>query len=98
MPPRGRETAPAGKSAVICFVSLVRLLKLSRDKRPEGSLPAFAWNDVAAGLNSYPLHYRAAFAFSILLYPPSRWFTLRLPTREREDYGLTVFSLDDKMG
>lgn len=27
--------------------------------------------DVAFRLNPYPLHYQAAFAFSIFLYPPS---------------------------
>ena len=31
-------------------------------------------------------------------YPQSHRYTLRLPTREREYYGLTVFRLDNQMG
>lgn len=44
--------------------------------------------------NPYPPHYKAAFAFSILLYPQPYRFALRLTfPREllREDYGLTTF-------
>ncbi|SRR5258706_1809626 len=40
----------------------------SRDERPDGSLPAFAEGDVAERRNPYPLHYKGAFAFSVLLY------------------------------
>jgi hypothetical protein len=43
--------------------------KLSRAERPDGSLLAFARGDVADRLNPYPVHYRRAFAFSILIYP-----------------------------
>src|SRR5713226_851892 len=39
-------------SAVICFSSLSRLVKGSRHERPCGSLPAFAWGDVAAPILS----------------------------------------------
>lgn len=39
-------------------------------KDHSGSLPAFAGGDVASErLNLYPPHYKAAFAFSTLLYP-----------------------------
>ena len=50
---------------------LKRLVRFSRDERPEGSQPAFAWGDLAQGLNPYPPDYRTAFAFSLILYPPS---------------------------
>jgi hypothetical protein len=43
--------------------------KRSRQERPDGSLPAFAWDDVAASRNPYPGDYRLAFACSIVLYP-----------------------------
>ena len=49
---------------------LKRLTRFSRDESPEGSRPAFAWGDLARGLNPYPPDYRAAFAFSLILYPP----------------------------
>src|SRR5712692_8258584 len=39
-------------SAVICFSSLCRLVKGSRHERPCGSLPAFAWGDVATPILS----------------------------------------------
>ncbi len=69
-------------SCVYCHLLclLYRFLKLSCDKRPDGSLPAFAWDDVGCCRNPYPAHYRLAFAFSIFLYPQRRRFTLRLPT------------------
>ncbi len=41
----------------------------SRDERPDGSLPAFAWGDVAEWRNLYLLHYKGAFASSVFLYP-----------------------------
>jgi hypothetical protein len=47
------------------------LARFSRDERPEGSQPAFAWGDFVRGLNPYPSDYRTAFAFSLVLYPPS---------------------------
>jgi hypothetical protein len=54
-----------------------RLIKLSCDERPDGRLLAFAWSDVAWWLNSYPPHYRIAFAFSILSGPHIHGLTLR---------------------
>ena len=65
----------------ICIAPCVGWPRLSRDGRPEGSLPAFAvryyclWTDQR--VNLYPLHYRTAFACSLLLYPPP----LRLASR-----------------
>src|SRR5215467_11649285 len=35
------------------------------------------WDHVARRLNPYPLHYRAAFACSLLLYPPPHQPLLR---------------------
>jgi len=52
--------------------------RLSRDTGPGGSLPAFAWGDVAQRLNPYPAHYRPAFAFSTILCPQSYRSTLQL--------------------
>src|SRR5262245_18508077 len=57
---------------------LRRLADGSRPPTPEGSLPAFAWGDVAQGLNPYPAHYRPAFASSLVLYPQPRRLALRL--------------------
>jgi len=41
--------------------------------------------------NPYPPHYKAAFAFSTILYPQSHRLTLRLAFPKGEDYGLTTF-------
>ena len=73
------EAAPTVllSSVVICFASFVWLVRLSRNERPNGSLPAFAWDNVALRLDPYPLHYKAAFAYSILLCPQSIGFLLR---------------------
>ena len=59
------------QAAVICSVPRSQLFRRSRAETPEGSQPAFAWDDFARGLNPYPLGYRAAFASSLILYPPS---------------------------
>ena len=72
---------------LLCFLS--RFLKLSRDVRPRGSLPAFAWGDIALfELNPYPPHYRAAFAFSPLLYPLPHRGHLALPLPRGTALGL----------
>ena len=64
------ETAPAASCRhLLCLPS--QLFRRSRAETPEGSQPAFAWDDLAGGLNPYPLDYRAAFASSLILYPPS---------------------------
>jgi hypothetical protein len=55
-------------------------------------------------LNLYPLDYRAASAFSILLYPQPRMLALRFAfpqarrSRERENYGLTTFRVSARVG
>jgi hypothetical protein len=71
---------------LLCFFG--RLVKLSRDGRPEGSLPAFAPGDVARRLNPYPPRYRAAFACSLFLYPHRRRRALQPSYPERSDTGL----------
>lgn len=70
---RKAEDAHATYVASICNFLLRRFCKFSRPLRPAGSLPAFA----AELRDSYPLHYRVAFAFSSLLYPPPEQRTLR---------------------
>jgi len=57
---------------------LGRLAKVSGDARPDGRQLAFAWSDIACVLNSYPPHYRGAFASSILLFPHAYRLALRL--------------------
>ena len=54
---------------LLCLPS--QLPRRSRAETPEGSQPAFAWGDLARRLNPYPSDYGAAFASSLLLYPPS---------------------------
>ena len=49
---------------------LKRLTRCSRDERLEGSRPAFAWGDLARGLNPSPSDYGTAFASSLVPYPP----------------------------
>jgi hypothetical protein len=41
--------------------------------------------------NPYPPHYKAAFAFSTILYPQSHWLASRLAFPKGENYGLTTF-------
>src|SRR3972149_6183342 len=77
---------------------LCRFARLSRDERPKGSLPAFAWGDVAPRLNPYPPCYRAAFAFSLFLYPHRCRRTLRLAYPEGRRYGLTTFRFKERTG
>ena len=70
---------------------LKRLARFSRDERPEGSRPAFAWGDLAQGLNPSPSDYRMAFAFSLILYPPTHRLHLAVGLPRKEDDGLTTF-------
>ena len=60
---------------LLCLPS--QLFRRSRAETPEGSRPAFAWSDLTRGLNPYPLDYRAAFASSLILYPPFHQHPLR---------------------
>ena len=72
---RRRPHQQASCRHLLCFPS--QLFRRSRAETPEGSEPAFAWGDLAGGLNPYPLDYRAAFASSLILYPPFHQHTLR---------------------
>ena len=92
-----REAAPAVFAAIILLCLLSRLIRLSRNERPDGSQPAYACRDVAFRRNGYLPRYRAAFAFSIVLYPTPYGLTLRLAFPVRESAGLTVFRLIDLM-
>ena len=92
------ETAPAVYSAVICFVSLVGWSSFLVKERPDGSLLAFAWSDVASQLNSYPSHYRMAFAFSIIFYPQLHLLALRPAFPFGRTMGLPRFAFEPKMG
>ena len=73
-----------GCTSILCFhlLSLLsRFGNFSRDERPRGSLPAFAWDAVrktGSPLNPYPSHYRKTFAFSTFLCPPALQLVLRL--------------------
>ena len=91
-----RPSAVGGRtsSADFCrhlLASLKWFARFSRDERPEGSQPAFAWGDLARRLNPYPTDYRAAFASSLILYPPSRRRPLAAGLPRREDDGFTTF-------
>ena len=73
----GSRTSKRCRRRHICFAPQVSWPRFSRDERPEGSQPAFAWGDVVLGLNPYPAHYRPAFACSLLLYPQPHRLALR---------------------
>src|SRR5690606_32623279 len=77
---------------------LSRLAKQSRKEGPSGSLLAFARGDVALRLNPYPLHYRAAFAFSTILCPHPQRHSLRFACPEGQRYGFTMFHLIHTVG
>ena len=49
-------------------------------------------------LNPYPLHYKVAFAFSILLCPHTHQPTLRFAYPFGETYGFTTFRLNTCVG
>ena len=91
------SVAQAAPARVITTVPtfLRRLLRrfadCSRPPTPEGSLPGFPWGDVAFRRNPYPTHYRAAFAFSLILYPQPHRLTLTSCLPREEDYGFTTF-------
>ena len=86
---RRRPHQQASCCHLLCLPS--QLFRRSRAETPEGSQPAFAEDDLTRRLNPYPSHYRAAFASSLLLYPPShRRPPCGGPTRGEDD-GLTTF-------
>ena len=69
-----QRNTPEAALAVSCCLLLClpsQLFRRSRAETPEGSQPAFAWGDLAGRLNPYPPDYKAAFASSLILYPPS---------------------------
>src|SRR5262245_65187149 len=74
---------------LLCLPS--QLFKRSRAETPEGSQLAFAEDDLTRRLNPYPSHYGAAFAFSLLLYPPPHRRRLATGLPRGEDDGLTTF-------
>src|SRR5687767_973776 len=76
---------------------LSRFAGFSREERPEGSLPAFAWSDVAKG--STPIH---SITEEHSLSPSSSTRTaIDLPyglSSQRERYGFIVFRLFARVG
>src|SRR5262245_55679508 len=82
--------APASVAA--CDISACPLgvswPRFSREGRPEGSLPPFGWGDIAWRLNPYPVDYRPAFAFSLVLYPPPHGLLSRVAFPCGETTGL----------
>ena len=76
---------------------LSRFAGFSREERPEGSLPAFAWSDVAVG--STPIH---SITERHSLFPLSSTRTaINSPcglSSHRERYGLTMFHLCVRVG
>ncbi len=78
-PTEGSEVRTSVVSVVICSYLLNRLVKRSRAERPEGSLPTFVEGHIRFLGNPYPPRYRAAFAFSLILYRPCHQALLRDP-------------------
>ena len=87
----GGRTSRANDRLPSFACPLKRLARLSRDERPEGSRPAFAWGDLARGLNPYPSDYGTAFASSLIPYPPSHRYRLAAGLPQGEGDGLTTF-------
>ena len=83
---RRRPHQQASCCHLLCLPS--QLFRRSRAETPEGSRPAFAWSDLTRGLNPYPPCYRAAFASSLLLNPPSPRPPLRRAYPEGRTTGL----------
>ena len=86
---RRRPHQQASCRHLLCLPS--QLFRRSRAETPEGSQPAFAEDDLARRLNPYPSHYGAAFACSLLLYPPPHRHRLTASLPRREGDGLTTF-------
>ena len=80
---------------LLCLPS--QLVRRSRAETPEGSQPAFAWGDLAGGLNPYPPDYRTALASSLILYPPSHRRTLRWAYPEGRMTGLPRSTDESRM-
>src|SRR5262249_51607085 len=76
---------------LICFASSSRFASRSRRPTPEGSQHSFE-SGSGRRCGPYPLHYRTAFAFSLLLYPPSHRLLLRVAFPSGEATGLPRFA------
>src|SRR4030095_2276394 len=88
-----RRTASSSRRIpVLCII-----VKVSRVERPQGSLPAFAWSDLAKG--STPIH---SITERHSLSPSSSTCTaIDLPyglSSQWERYGFTVFRLSARVG
>ena len=92
----GNRTSSIFCRHLLCLLG--RLVKFSRKERPDGSLLAFAWSNVATQLNSYPSRYRMAFAFSIFFYPQLHQFALRPTFPFGRAMGLPRFAFEPMMG
>ena len=53
---------------------------------------------MALRLNSYPLHYKAAFACSVILYRHSYQLALQFAFPDGEEYRLTTFRVCTREG
>jgi len=76
---------------------LSRFARFSREERPEGSLPAFAWSDFVKG--STPIH--SITEWHSLSPSSSTRIAIDLPyglSSQRERYGFTVFRLSARVG
>ena len=88
------DVSPAGIAAVICFSSLGRLVKSSRDERPSGSLHVFMSGDVAPSIR--PITGRLSlFPHSFTRHPFGLPYGF-LPDARGND-GLTVFRVSNRM-
>ena len=80
--------APVAQSHRHVQHPLYQFLRGFRAETPDGSLPACAEDHVASRLNPYPPHDKAAFAYSILLYPQPYRLALRLTFPKGRTTGL----------
>ena len=76
---------------------LQKFCRLSRKERPDGSGPAFAWDDVSIPIRP---HYRAGIRFLHRSLPalPMGFPCGRLSGLHRRKYGLTTFHIHQRCG
>src|SRR5258708_11730427 len=86
------EAAPV-LSTVICFASLIGLPNSLVMRDHMEVCPLSRGVILPLWLNSYPPHYRAAFAFSTFLYPQLHRLPLRVAFPFGRDMGLPCFAL-----
>jgi len=91
------EAAPAAVAAVICFASLVGL-PCSLVPKDQREVCPLSRGMAGCPLHPYPLYYRAAFACSLLLYPPSYQLALRVAFHEGRTTGLPCSTQATGMG